>query len=441
MARLSKIIADIVLENLILISGGEINITEDQIRSEEDDLAREIFMGLLILHEELKYKEERQKELEKELRERERLFRGVFENAPLGIALLNLDRSFNMGNPQLLDMLNYTIDELKQKNEKEIIFLEESETTTDDDEKYIELTDKLIESFKTAKRYLTNNDQIIWTEITSALIEDELKQPEFIVSIIEDITKRKIIEDELMLKSEELKRSNAELEQFAYVSSHDLREPLRNIATYSQLILKRYSQGLDERVIDWLTQIKDSTARMQNMIRDLLQFSRIGRVDLKFVEIELKVVILNAINNLNPLIFETGTKITYDEKLPFVIGVKTQLILLFQNLINNAIKYSRKGIEPEIKITVDKDENNWIISVMDNGIGISEKYFQSIFVIFQRLHSKTEYSGTGIGLSICRKIVDFHNGKIWLTSKEGEGTNFYFTLPIEQKSERDYENL
>lgn len=225
----------------------------------------------------------------------------------------------------------------------------------------------------------------------------------------------------------ELERSNAELENFAYLASHDLQEPLRMVTTFTQMLGQRYKDKLDpdaNQIIDFAI---DGAIRMQSLIHDLLIYSRVGRQSQYFEQTDCEEVLDRALSNLQLLIEETNTHI-YRDSLPTVMADKSQLIQLFQNILNNAIKYRRED-PPNIKIGVRSEDDYWLFWIKDNGIGISPQYFERIFLIFQRLHTRQEYPGTGIGLAICQKIIQRHQGKIWLESELGKGSTFYFTIP------------
>jgi light-regulated signal transduction histidine kinase (bacteriophytochrome) len=242
-----------------------------------------------------------------------------------------------------------------------------------------------------------------------------------------DVTETKSVQIELASQAKELMRSNEELEQFAYVASHDLQEPLRMIISYVQLIQKNIEQGNVARVSEFMNYVLDGTSRMQALINDLLQFSRVNRKGNPFKEVDLNEVLKIAITHLTARIEENRARVIVD-KMPRLKGDNFQLIRLFQNLIDNAIKFKRTETEPEIKISVEERGNEFVFSVADNGIGIEDKFYNRIFVIFQRLHTRDEYEGTGIGLAVCKKIVERHGGEIWVKSEEGKGSTFYFTI-------------
>ncbi|OGS36048.1 MAG: hypothetical protein A2293_05940 [Elusimicrobia bacterium RIFOXYB2_FULL_49_7] len=225
-----------------------------------------------------------------------------------------------------------------------------------------------------------------------------------------------------------LKQSNTELEQFAYVASHDLREPLRMVASYLQLLEKRYKDKLDSDANEFIAFAVDGATRMQNLITDLLTYSRIGAGHMPFTAIQCETVLNKAMKNLEIAIQDKQAKIISDS-LPTIMANEGQLIQLFQNLIGNALKFC-KDKTPEIHILVKRDETNYIFGIQDNGIGIASAHQERVFQIFQRLHTREEYEGTGIGLAVCKKIVEKHGGRIWIDSTVGRGTTFWFTLPI-----------
>ena len=239
---------------------------------------------------------------------------------------------------------------------------------------------------------------------------------------------------ELKLKElvNELKRSNKELEQFAYVSSHDLQEPLRMVALFTQLLERRYKGKLDEDADDYIKFIVDGAQRMKHLIDDLLSYSRVNTKGNEFSPIEMDKVMNNVLSNLQLISEEKKAEITIQEPLPTIIGDESQMIHVFQNLIANGIKFNDKK-SPKIEISVKEDENGWIFSVGDNGIGIAPEYQAQIFEIFKRLHDRDEYPGTGIGLAICQKIIERHGGKICVESSKGNGSIFYFNIPNKKK--------
>ncbi|WP_405162574.1 CHASE3 domain-containing protein [Nocardia sp. NBC_01499] len=235
---------------------------------------------------------------------------------------------------------------------------------------------------------------------------------------------------ELDAQTAELRRSNAELEQFAYVASHDLQEPLRKIAAFCQLLEKRYGDQLDERATQYIAYAVDGAKRMQVLINDLLTFSRVGRVIDGNVPIGLDQTLDKAMTNLSVAAEDTDLRLERPDELPKITGDPTLLTMLWQNLIGNAIKFRAPDRAPVVRLecVADGDTGGWLFSVSDNGIGIPPEFAEKVFVIFQRLHSREEYTGTGIGLALCKKIVEHHGGKIWLDTEYTGGTRFWFTL-------------
>jgi len=238
---------------------------------------------------------------------------------------------------------------------------------------------------------------------------------------------RKRVQESLAQKIEELARSNADLEQFAYVASHDLQEPLRMVSAYTQLLAERYRGKLDAQADKYISYAVDGAMRMQSLIQDLLAFSRVGRQETAIASTDCNKIVEQAAGNLRAAILESGAVVTHGS-LPVLMANGSQLQQVFQNLIGNALKF-RGAQTPLIQISAKKEGSEWIFSVADNGMGISAEHAESIFIIFNRLHTRTEYPGNGIGLAICKKIVERHGGRIHALPRDGGGTIFEFTLP------------
>jgi PAS domain S-box-containing protein len=247
-------------------------------------------------------------------------------------------------------------------------------------------------------------------------------------TIARDISLRKQAE-----RAAELERSNAELETFAYVASHDLQEPLRMVASYVQLLQRRYEGKLDEDADEFIGYAVDGAQRMQALINDLLSYSRVGGAAIAHDPVDLEAALARATARLEAVIEESGATIRHD-RLPTVTGDEAQLVQLLQNLLGNALKF-RGAAAPEIEVRAERGAAEWTFSVADNGIGIEPQHAERIFGMFKRLHTREEYPGTGIGLTICEKIVERHGGRIWVSGVPGRGSTFYFTLPATTSEE------
>jgi PAS domain S-box-containing protein len=266
-------------------------------------------------------------------------------------------------------------------------------------------------------------------EFPVAINLSPLDAPEgrLVAASISDITEQKRAGEQLEQIMQDLKRSNAELEQFAYVASHDLQEPLRMVGNYTQLLARRYEGKLDADADDFINYAVDGAKRMQTLINDLLAFSRVGTRGKEVVATDAEAVLVRTLRDLGAAAAESGVIITHDP-LPIVLADDGQLGQVFQNLIGNAIRFRGDG-PARIHVSAQRNGSGYVFSVNDNGIGISPEYFERIFVIFQRLHGRGRYPGTGIGLAVCKKIVERHGGRIWVESEPGQGATFYFTLP------------
>ncbi len=361
-----------------------------------------------------------QKKIQEELQTSEEKFNKAFRLSPAGIALTNLSTGkYVDANESFLKITGLEQNEIIGHTSQEVQFIDPNNRQ------------QLLDEIK--NKGSIRNKEVVFKkksgETGALLVSTELiniKNEQHTLTIIYDITDRIKAETELKQKSEELVRSNQELEQFAYVASHDLQEPLRMVNSYVQLLADRYKDKLDQDANDFIGFAVDGSNRMRILIQSLLEYSRVNRVK-PFEQINVNEVITQVLTGIKNMIEEKKAIIKIN-KLPAIIGDPILIGQLFQNLIINAIKF--KGSEnPEIIISGEKTNNNdYLFSVKDNGIGIEKKYWDKIFIIFQRLHSKDEYPGTGIGLSICKKIVERHGGKIWVESEVGKGSIFYFTI-------------
>jgi PAS domain S-box-containing protein len=363
-----------------------------------------------------------QRDTEARLKESEARFRQTFELAASGICHV-VDGRFVRVNKSLCEILGYSEKELLGKTVKEVSHPEDRDVT---DAERARIRAGEIDSARFEKRYVRADGRVVWADVAIALVRDVFGMPMYEIAVFDDITERKQAEAALHAAHEELKRSNAELEQFAYVASHDLQEPLRMVASYTQLLGRRYAGKLDKDAHEFMSYIVDGATRMKQLIEDLLAYSRVGTKGQDFKPVALEAPLRRALFNLRAGIEEAGAAVTYDP-LPTVQGDEVQLGQLLQNLVGNSLKFRSSSV-PRIHIGVSEKNSEYQIEVRDNGIGIEPQYYERIFMVFQRLHNKGEYPGTGIGLAICKKVVERHGGRIWVESRAGEGSSFYFTL-------------
>jgi PAS domain S-box-containing protein len=282
-------------------------------------------------------------------------------------------------------------------------------------------------TLETEFRAVWPDGTVRWLAARGVVFKNGDGTPRRLVGVNIDITERRKTEEDMARLLSELQRSNKELEQFAYIASHDLQEPLRMIASYVQLLEQKYKGRLDEKADKYIYFAVDGALRMQNLIEALLAYSRVTTRGAPFDPVDTNLVFTHVVVNLSAVIKENHAVVTKDP-LPTVRGDEAQLAQLFQNLIGNAIKFRKPDTPPLVHVSAKKARKQWAFSVRDNGIGMEAKYFDRIFQIFQRLHTHAEYPGTGIGLAICKRIVERHGGRIWLESAPGEGTTFFFTL-------------
>jgi PAS domain S-box-containing protein len=283
-------------------------------------------------------------------------------------------------------------------------------------------------SLENEYRIIRPDGQERWINALGDTTYDADDRPVRMSGVCIDITERKKSEDALIRYANNLQQSNRDLEQFAYVASHDLQEPLRTVVSFSQLLKRRYGGKLGQDADEYIGFIVDAGTRMQAQIHDLLEYSRVSTRGQEMTRVESGEALGEAEKNLQTKIRRSGAHITHDP-LPAVLADATQLRQVFQNLLSNAIKFSQVGTVPRIHVSAKSLGDRWQFSVSDNGIGIEPEFVERIFVIFQRLHTRSEYPGTGIGLAICKRIIDRHGGEMWVESKVGEGSTFHFTVP------------
>jgi PAS domain S-box-containing protein len=365
------------------------------------------------------------KEAERHLARMEGRYRGLLEAAPDAMVVVNQGGEIVLLNVQAEKQFGYRRDELVGQKVKNIIPEGFAERLIADGLRSAE--DALAQQIGTGIELLGRRKDGSEFPIEIMLSPLESAEGVLVTAAIRDITTRKAGEAQLLNKVEELNRSNVELGQFAYIASHDLQEPLRMVASYTQLLARRYKGRLDHDADEFIAFAVDGASRMQRLIQDLLAYSRVGTKGRDLLETSSEDALQQSLINLRGAIEDSGAQVTHDP-LPAVMADETQLVQLFQNLVGNAIKYQNPGI-PRVHVTVARNGGKqWIFSVQDNGLGIDSQYFERIFGMFQRLHKREEFAGTGIGLAICKKIVERHGGSISVESQLGHGSTFRFGL-------------
>ena len=360
------------------------------------------------------------KKMENQLKENERQYRELVQNANSAILRWKSNGDIAFFNEFAASFFGYSPKEVLGKPVS--ILVPPTDSTGDDLSELVQSIAQNPEQFaNVVNENIRKDGSRVWMAWTNKPVYDENGQVMEILAVGSDITGQKQME-------EELRRSNAELEQFAYIASHDLQEPLRAVAGMVQLLQKRYEGKLDERADEYIGHAVEAAGRMQALIQALLSYSRVERRNQPIELIDAGECLDAALKNLTVAIRESHAKVTADP-MPKVQADPTQLTQIFQNLIGNGIKFQGNE-EPQIHISATQLKDTWQFSVRDNGIGIEPQYFERIFLIFQRLHTRREYSGTGIGLALCKKIIERHRGSIWVESHPNEGSTFHFTLPI-----------
>ena len=367
------------------------------------------------------------KKAEKALRASEERFKILFEYAPDPYFLTDMDGNFLDGNRAAERLVDLKKEDVIGKN-----IVELGLTSEDQIPNVFKLLHENVQGDTTGPEefvLIKRDGKKVPVEVTGFPIE--IRGQKLVLGMARDISERKKAEKKLKETINELKRSNDELQQFAYITSHDLQEPLRTIASFTQLLERRYKNKIDTDADEFIGFIVDAATRMKEMIQGLLDYSRIGTKGDVFYFTDTEEVLIIALSNLHASISESRAKVTYD-KLPTVIADRNQLIQLFQNLISNAIKFKKKNVAPKIHISAREDEKKreHILCVSDNGIGLEPQYKNKIFEVFKRLHTMDEYKGAGIGLAISKRIIERHGGRIWVESELGVGSTFYFTIPM-----------
>jgi PAS domain S-box-containing protein len=352
-------------------------------------------------------------------------YRGLLEAAPDAIVVVNQAGEIVLLNLQAEKQFGYRRDELVGQQVKNIIPEGFAERLLADDLRSAE--DALAQQIGTGIELIGRRKDGSAFPIEIMLSPLESAEGILVTAAIRDISVRKAAEQHLLQTVEELNRSNEELGQFAYIASHDLQEPLRMVASYTQLLSRRYQGRLDTDADEFIAFAVDGASRMQRLIDDLLAYSRVGTKGQDLLDTSSEDALRQALLNLRGAIGESGAVVTHDP-LPIVLADEMQLVQLFQNLVGNAIKYQDPGV-PRIHVSASRNSGKkWIFAVQDNGLGIDPLYFDKIFGVFQRLHGRDEFAGTGIGLAICKKIVERHGGTISVESQPGQGSTFRFAL-------------
>jgi PAS domain S-box-containing protein len=368
--------------------------------------------------------------LEQKLRDSERHFQSWFHDAPVACHEVDRNGVLLCVNQAECELLGFSEAEMVGRPIWDFMAPEDREKTRTGLLQRIADEQPLV---PLEREYKRRDGSSVMMEIHQKRIRDEAGRPTGLRTFLLDITQRKRAEITLLEQADKLSRSNAELEQFAYVASHDLQEPLRKIQAFGDRLKTKYEAGLGTEGLDYLTRMQNAAARMQILIQDLLSLSRVASHAKPFTSVDLGEVIHTVVSDLEMRIQDAKGRVEIGA-LPAIWGDRGQMAQLFQNLIGNGLKFRKPGENPVVKIesqpqTLANGAAGWQISVGDNGIGFDEKYRDRIFQIFQRLHGRNEYEGTGIGLAICRKIVDRHGGSVTANSSPGAGAKFIITLP------------
>ncbi len=418
---------------------------EHRVKLDTDDELAELASEINLMADRLRETLASRKDLEQEvtlrmeselaMRQSRRDLELISENSPQKIFYKNIELNYVSVNSQYAAALGLTQEEMLGKDDYAFypVYLAEKYRA---DDRRIMSTGK---GETLEEQYQGANGEDVWIETFKAPVRNEENQVIGVLGMFSEITERKRQEAELQELNSRLQRSNADLQQFAYVASHDLQEPLRMVGSYLQLIERRYNDKLDDTGREFMAFAVDGAQRMQQLIQSLLQYARVESRGQAFTLVNCNEALQNVRKNLGEAVSDTNAKLIC-QTLPEVWGDSIQLGQVFQNLISNALKFHEDNT-PEVSISAIRtnewkgpdhpglDRPGWLFSVSDNGIGMDPQYAERIFVIFQRLHSRDEYPGTGIGLSLCKRIVERHGGEIWVESTPGKGTCFYFTIP------------
>lgn len=355
----------------------------------------------------------------------ESMLRMSMDNAPIGMALVSTDGHWIKVNPALCALVGYSEEELLQATFQDITHPDDLDA---DMSHVARLLARQADSYAMAKRYIHKDGHIIWASLHVALVWNEDGTPNCFISQILDITAARTAEQEREQLITNLAASNAELERFAFIASHDLQEPLRMVCNFTSLLLHDYGPQMDDTARSYIDIAASSATRMRRLIEDLLDYARASHADAQAEIFDAGDAIDYALENLSGLIRHAGAQVNVGP-MPSLSGQNLRFATLIQNLVGNALKYRRTDVPLTIDIAAVRQGDEWHFTVADNGIGMKADYCELVFEPFKRLHTQAQYSGTGMGLAICRKIVDGMGGAIWVTSAQGQGSVFHFTVP------------
>lgn len=410
---------------------------------------RSIFRNELPIsaYDELKRKNEQLQDLSQKVQKSEAQYKTLTNSLPIIIFSINKDGQLLYANEWLTKFTGESIEDLNKSQWKSVVH-------EADYEQFLMLLKNPVTKGTTitksqARLKHKNSDNYLWHQISLSLLKDANEDLQYWIGYIVDIHAQKVVEEtvkdnaELKKTQEELKdnqrsleryiaklaHSNQELQQFAFIASHDLQEPVRKLLFYSDYLLSQYANSIDKKGVNCLASMHAASQRMRSLIQDLLSFSLINKEEIKFTTVDLNAIVSDARQDLEIVIKEKGAVLNI-QSLPNVTGDERMMRQLFENIISNSLKYSKPSASPLIDISFTQKDSFYELIFKDNGIGFNEQYLPQMFTLFQRLHDRKVYQGTGLGLAICRKIVDIHGGEIWAEGKEGEGAIFYVSIPI-----------
>ena len=400
-------------------------------------------------YEELKRKNEQLQDLSEKVQKSEAQYKTLTNSLPIIIFSLDKDGQLLYANEWLTKFTGESLKTLNECQWKSVVH-------EVDHESFLLLLKNPVTKgttiIKTQARLRNkNSNNYLWHQVSLSLLKDENEDLQYWIGYMVDIHAQKVVEETLQDNIElkktqeqlqdnqlaleryiaELARSNQELQQFAFIASHDLQEPVRKLLFYSDYLLSQYTGSIDTKGMGYLSSMQAASQRMRSLIQDLLSFSLINKEEIKFAAVDLNAIAFDAMQDFEMSIEEKGAVLDI-RSLPTVTGDARMMRQLFENIISNALKYTSLSASPLIEISCTEKDSFYELSFKDNGIGFDNKYLPQMFTLFQRLHDRKNYEGTGLGLAICRKIVDMHEGKIWAEGKEGEGAVFYVSLPIHQ---------